>query len=91
MKRSRQSGQSLVEYVLLTAMIAGMVSLLFGMMPRALNALEAPIKVGLPLAYKYGDPKACGYEDATAPCNGAPERHPRYPSGDNFRLFSRGD
>lgn len=84
------SGQALTEYVLLTAIVAGLLTLLFALMPRALDALERPLKKDFKFAYKFGDPKACGFDDDGPPCTGSPARHPRYHVPDNFRLFGRG-
>jgi hypothetical protein len=89
-KKNRKSGQALTEYVLLLAMIAGASSILFEPMKDFLAILEKPIREDFKYAYKYGDPKACGYDDTEAPCTGSPTRHPRYSVSDNFRMVGRG-
>ena len=89
-KRRRQSGQGLTEYVLLLAVVAGMGKILLKQMPTFLKSLEAPLKSQFALVYKYGDPKACGYEGDPPPCGGTPERHPRYPLQGSARMFARG-
>lgn len=89
-KRERQSGQGLTEYVLLLAVVAGMGKLLISQMPKLLKSLEAPLKSEFALTYKYGDPKACGYEGDPQPCGGTPERHPRYVMPGSARMFARG-
>ena len=89
--RRRDTGQALTEYVVLTMMIAGLAVMVNKFMPRLLAQIEKPIRKDLRQAYKYGDPKACGFDDDGEPCTGMPSRHPRYDiGGDNFRLFGRG-
>ena len=85
----RESGQALIEYVLLICLIAGMINILNRGMPAFLASLEAPLRVDFKRAYRNGHPKACGFEDPD-PCSGQPEKHPRHLGGDNFRLFGRG-
>ena len=90
MKKKIQKGQALVEYVLLVMMIAGLSKLLFGMMPRLFTALEKPLTGDLKAAYRYGNPKACGYDaDEGGDCNGEPTNHPRYAVSGNYFVFGR--
>ena len=89
MKRKRQSGQSLLEYVLLMMVIAGFGGLAVGLMPRALNALESPIRKKYKRIYQQGFEDACGYDDTDPPCTGTPNNHIRVSEGHNFRLFGR--
>ena len=88
-QRKRQSGQALTEYVMLIALIAGLGYLLFGPMKRMLTQLEKPLREDFKRVYKYGDPKACGYDDQDSLCSGSPERHPRYQVSGNARMFRR--
>ena len=89
-KRNLSLGQSLVEYVMLLSVIAGLGSLLGKYVPDLLAKVEGAIRKDLKYAYKYGDTKACGFEDTDDPCSGTPSRHPRYETGgDNFRIFGR--
>lgn len=84
----RRRGQAVVEYVLLLFFVVGALFVLFKMMPRFLAKLETPITKDYKYTYKYGDPKARGFEDEGG---GAPTRHPRVYRSGNFKLFGRGD
>lgn len=88
--RALERGQSLVEYVMLLAMIAGMGKLLHGVLPEFLKRFEEPLRSDFARTYKYGDPKACGYENDPSPCSGSPEKHPRYYTANSARMFARG-
>ncbi len=86
----QRQGQSLVEYVLLLLVISGLGALLGRFSPRIFRSVETPIRRDFVLAYKYGDPKACGEDgDPNPPCNGTPSRHPSLPGGGNFKMFGR--
>ena len=87
--KKRNSGQALTEYVILIMMIAGMGYLLFGPMRKLLAQMEKPLREDFKRVYKYGDPKACGYDDEDSLCSGTPERHPRYQVSGNARMFRR--
>ncbi|MGE4234480.1 MAG: hypothetical protein AB7F43_14235 [Bacteriovoracia bacterium] len=86
-KKRTQSGQAVVEYVLLLVLVVGMLFLLSNQLPRLLATLEEPFKSDFKYAYKYGDSKARGYDDDDG---SGPVRHPRIYSAGNFRIFSRG-
>lgn len=88
-RRSRQLGQSLVEYVLLMALVAGMAGLLSSRLPQFLSLIQAPFKDAYVRAFKYGDPTACGYDGDPPACQG-PTRHPRYLLPGSARMFARG-
>ncbi len=90
-KFKNQSGQSLTEYVLMLFIIASAAFLLFGPMKNLLALMEQPLRKEYRRLYKYGDPKACGYNDTSdSLCTGEPQRHPRYNVAENFRTFGRG-
>lgn len=87
---NKKSGQSLIEYVLMMFIIASAAFLLFGPMKNLLALMEKPLRQEYRRAYKYGDPKACGYNDPTDDlCDGEPKRHPRIYAPDNFRTWGR--
>ncbi len=90
MHRKAVSGQSLVEYVLMMFIIASAAFLLFGPMKNMLALMEKPLRGDYRRTYKYGDPKACGYNDDNDEiCSGEPLRHPRVYAPDNFRTWGR--
>lgn len=89
-KKYRQSGQSLVEYVMLLTIIVGMGRLVAGPLPAILRRLEEPMKDAFARTYKYGAPNSCGYENDPPACGGSPEHHPRYPISGSARMFARG-
>jgi hypothetical protein len=79
-----QSGQGVVEYVLMLSVAVFAYLLLAKGMKEAgvAEKLMRPITQDFAAAYRYGHPKAKGPED------GAPEFHPRDTSGGtNFRIF----
>lgn len=84
----RQSGQSVLEYVLLMVVIAGLGSLVMAFMPRLFNELEAPLRKNYRFTYQYGFPDACGFDNDD--CGGTPKKHIRYDMPGNFRMFGRG-
>ena len=87
MNSRRVRGQSLLEYVMLIAVVAGLGRILSAGLPKILKEMEGPFKDMYVRTYKYGDPKACGYENDPPACSG-PARHPRIP--ETSRLFARG-
>ena len=83
-----QKGQATIEYVLLIALVVA----LFGVVLQFLEDTDLANKIkdeateDVRTAYKYGHPKARGYDE------GQPKQHPRItaPAGvaaDNFRMF----
>lgn len=83
--RESEQGQAVVEYILLVSIV---VSFLF-ILTQALGRiglgkkLTAPLSKSFAMAYKYGDPRAKGYDEGT------PTYHPRVVGGDhNLRLFA---
>lgn len=87
-KRNDQQGQAITEYLLLLSIVAGFFFLLSkGIVDSGLMAkLLKPLKTDYAMAYKYGHPKAKGYDE------GGPKNHPRAdPEGNgdnnNFRIF----
>lgn len=92
MKLSRQnheSGQSLVEYVMMLIVVIGLASLLGSRLPKLMGIIQAPFKDAFARTYKYGDPLACGYDGDPPACSG-PMRHPRYLLPGSARMFARG-
>ena len=79
-----EKGQSMLEYILLLAIVSGFsLTILravshFGVMEK----IAEPLTKGYAATYKYGHPKAKGYDEGT------PENHPRaVTGGNNTRLF----
>ncbi len=78
-----ESGQAVLEYVLLLTLVVS----IFGVISSALGKFDFAGKLLGPLsgdfahAYRYGHPKALGFDD------GGPKKHPRANGGDNFRIF----
>src|SRR4051794_33120519 len=79
-----EQGQAVTEYILLIAIIVSfymMVTAGLSKMDLA-NKLMLSITGPFAAAYRYGHPKAKGYD------NGGPSYHPRAEGGENnFRLF----
>lgn len=85
-----EQGQGLVEYALLLVIIFGMGRVISGELPRLLKKIGDPLKGDFVRAYKYGHPKACGFDNDPPPCSGSPEKHPRYVLPGSSRMFARG-
>jgi hypothetical protein len=84
--RTRKSGQTLVEYVLVVALIATFGYLVSGPMRDLLQRVEFPLRNKFKYAYKYGHPDACGKDD-DLPCTG-PKLHPRYDIPGSARIVT---
>lgn len=78
-----ESGQAVTEYVL----ILGIIVLFYGALMSVVEKmnlaerLAAPIVGSYARTYKYGNPKAKGFDEGT------PENHPRAVIGGKVRLF----
>ncbi len=84
--KGNQSGQAMVEYILLLLVVVGGFLVLSKGMERmgVTQVLTTPITQNFAMAYKYGHPKAKGFDEGT------PENHPRISGaggGNNFRMF----
>lgn len=81
-----ESGQAILEYILLLAMIVGLSSLVFRGL-RQMNLagiMMGPMRGSFAKAYQSGDPRARGIDNP----NGA-YRHPRDTRGEeSFRMFT---
>lgn len=82
--RRKQEGQALIEYIMLLAIVVT----LYALVAKTLSDLGVAKKLTTPITksfvrtYRYGHPKAAGYEEGT------PKKHPRVPVGEeNFRIF----
>lgn len=84
MKKS-QSGQTVVEYVLLIVIMISLTTLLVRYLPPTFARLEKLVKDKYLASYRYGDPLTRGWDE------GGPTLHPRaYEAGGrNFRIFRR--
>ena len=92
MVRQSHNGQALVEYVMLLLVVGGLGSIIFKIMPRMVVAMEKPLQRGFRQAYKYGDTRACGTDDADIPdCSGGAKYLPRSPTAteSSDRMWAR--
>ncbi|MBN21629.1 MAG: hypothetical protein CL678_10120 [Bdellovibrionaceae bacterium] len=84
--KDNQSGQVLVEYILLASIIAivalGLINALNQM--NLIQEILRPIKNQYAATYRYGHPKAKGFENGEEPKHHAMAR---VPEGENFRIF----
>jgi hypothetical protein len=80
-----ESGQGTLEYILLLAIVAVGFSVVMRHFSNAdlASNMMAPIKGPFAATYRYGHPKAKGWDD------GGPEYHPRATDkgNNNFRIF----
>ncbi len=78
------SGQAVVEYILLLAIVVGLYTFILDKISKsnALNAMRKPFTKDLMYTYRYGHPKARGQDD------GGPLYIPQQHDGQNdFRIF----
>ncbi|MGK5082903.1 hypothetical protein WDW37_06330 [Bdellovibrionota bacterium FG-1] len=81
---SDESGQAVIEYILLLSVVVMIYVALVGWMNRFgfMDKMTKPITTDFARAYQYGDPKAQGFDDGT------PKRHPRIQGCEEcFRVF----
>ena len=80
---SSESGQGVVEYVLLLAIVVGFYMVVYNGMKRvrAGDLLMRPLTQGYASAYKYGHPRAKGFDEGT------PVNHPRAVVDGKNRVF----
>lgn len=82
--RRNESGQGTIEYILLLAILSGLLVFLSDF----LLGLKLDVKITEKMkedfqrAYQYGHPEAKGYDEGDGP-----ELHPRASGGRNFRIF----
>lgn len=83
---NQESGQGVVEYILLLAIIVWMAGLIYPVFRdgTVTEKLTAPIKKEFKKTYQYGHPKVVGFDEGEGP-----KHHPRatYPPAENFRIF----
>jgi Flp pilus assembly pilin Flp len=81
--RGNESGQAAIEYVLILTIIVSFYMALMTVIDRANLAekLSGPIVGSYARTYKYGHPKAKGFDEGT------PENHPRAVIDGKVRLF----
>ena len=85
---SGQSGQTMVEYILLTAVIVLGIILFFALLRDAefiWKRLSEPVIGYIKYNYKYGDPNALGWDEG-----GGPRKHIQIAqpnAGQTFRIF----
>ena len=82
-KVKRNSGQAVLEYILLLAIVVSLYTILMkGLMnSNAMNALKKPLEKDFKYTYQYGHPEARGQND------GGPKFIPQYHDPQNFRIF----
>lgn len=78
-----ESGQAVVEYVLLLAMVVSLYGMILGKLSEtnALQKMKAPFEKEYKYTYEYGHPEARGQED------GGPLYIPQHHDQTNFRIF----
>ncbi len=85
MVKKRESGQAVIEYVLLVSMVVGFYVIAINTLKKigVSDHLLSPLKNEFRRAYQYGHPKAKGLDEGEA------EMHPRevFPEDKNFRIF----
>lgn len=85
-----QSGQSMVEYILVMAIVVTAIVVILGQMKKNeffFKRFTEPLVKHLAYNYKYADPKAQGWDEGT------PNSHIQIqePQGRTFRLFQPGE
>jgi len=89
-RRPNQKGQAVLEYILLSAIIMGMVFLVLGRLKSGdyfFKNFTAPLVQYLKFNYKYGDQNALGWDESDT---GGPRRHIQISTpndGQTFRMF----
>jgi hypothetical protein len=83
---SNQRGQTMIEYVLLMAVVVGAIILVIGKLKESqffFKKFTQPLVKHMTYNYKYGDPKAQGWDEGT------PRLHMQIsePAGATFRIF----
>ncbi len=81
---ANERGQAITEYILMLAIVGIMFAVVVQGLGerRVLEGIAKPVTEEFARVYRYGHPKAKGYDD------GGPEFHPRARSGRNsFRIF----
>ena len=79
-----ESGQAVVEYILLLAIVVGLYSFVLNKIAQsnAITAMKGPFTKDLTYTYRYGHPKARGQDD------GGPLYIPQqHDSQNDFRIF----
>jgi len=81
--RAGESGQATLEYLLLLLIVVGSYGIILQWIQKAKLAdlLAAPLTDTFAKVYKYGHPKAKGYDEGT------PENHPRAVMNGNTRSY----
>jgi hypothetical protein len=82
--RNAQSGQALLEYILLISIVTSFFVILMDGLGKVdlVKKIMAPLSGDFAHSYRYGHPKALGYDD------GGPRKHPRATGpGENIRIF----
>ncbi len=85
-----QKGQSMVEYILVMAIVVTAIVVILGQMKKNeffFKRFTEPLVKHLAYNYKYADPKAQGWDE------GSPNSHIQIqePQGRTFRLFQPGE
>jgi hypothetical protein len=81
--KKMQSGQAVIEYILLLAIVVGLFVAVFTRLAQTnvFAAMKAPLEKDFMYTYRYGHPQARGQTD------GGPKYIPQDPSDQNFRIF----
>jgi hypothetical protein len=86
-RRNKQSGQTMIEYVLMLLITVSMVTFVYKWLKSSeffYKNITRPMIAQLRYNYKYGDPVAQGWDE------GAPKKHIEIPKpdGQTFRIFT---
>jgi hypothetical protein len=83
MGQLRNSGQALIEYVILLGIVVSVYASMMKLLAKsnAMNNLRKPFVQDFAKTYQYGHPQARGQND------GGPKYIPQYTGADDFRIF----
>ena len=79
----KESGQTIVEYVLVLLMVVGATKIILDLLPAQIQKFERALSQDYVASYRYGDIRTKGPEE------GAYDLHPRVSTGNNFRMWKR--
>lgn len=82
-KFSSESGQAATEYILMMAVIV----FLFLAIKPSIQRLQLNTKLMQPLQTEFASAYQFGHPSVQGPDSGNPNNHPRFTTGNNFRIF----
>lgn len=87
--KNKESGQSMLEYILVVFLVVTAVLFAFGWMRERsyiFKNIAAPVVAFVKYNYKYGDKDALGWDEDKGPKKHVQISNPD-PDGSNFRIF----